>query len=140
MVWESILLVFLLGLGTFQVIASWADFKGISFFKHRIVGYVFGIALIIGAFAWFFISVKVGEGGPKGQHDDQALSTVLGGAAALLITLILPSVVKFSYHYPYIYFPRTPEQNEDLNDSLEGIEVFKRMTFIEVIRIKRNRE
>lgn len=123
MVWESILLVFLLVLGTFQVIASWADLKGISFFKHRIVGYIFGVALIIGAFAWFFIYVKVGEGGPKGQHDDQALSTVLGGGLGLLVTGFLPSIFKCREY---------PKRTESVN-SPGGIEVFKQMTLLQAI-------
>ena len=129
MVWESILLVFLLALGTFQIIASWADLKGISFFKHRIVGYVFGVALVVGAFAWFFLDVKVGEGGPKGQHDDQALSTVLGGGLALLATGFLPSILKYR---------EFSKQTESVNSS-EGIEVFKQMTLLQAIHLRINK-
>jgi len=128
LVWESILLVFLLGLGTFQVIASWADFKGISFFKHRIVGCVFGVVLIISAFAWFFIAVKVGEGGPKGQHDDQALSTLIGGGLVLLLTGFVPSIIKY----------RSYRKHHESADSSEGIEVFKQMTLLQAIHHRSN--
>ena len=128
MVWESILLVFLLGLGTFQVIASWADFKGISFFNHRIVGCVFGVVLIIGAFAWFFIAVKVGEGGPKGQHDDQALSTLIGGGLTLLLTWFISSIIKY----------KSIGQSRETDQNPGGVETFKYMTFLQAIRNRSN--
>ena len=126
MVWESILFMFCISLGTVQIAASWADLKGISFFKYDIAGYVFGALLVIGSFVWFFATVKFGEGGPKGQHDDQALSVVLGGGSALLVTFALPSLMRLGSF-------RQPNKDELIAD---GLEALKGNTLFELIRYK----
>lgn len=126
--WESILMMFLIALGSFQAIAAWADFKGMSFFNHRVIGIVFGVVLVIGGFTWFFVAVDVGQGGPKGQHDDQALSTFVGGGVALLVTWFVPSIIKYK---------SIREFPEDA-DNPEGIEALKYMTFLQAIRSRSN--
>jgi hypothetical protein len=120
--------MFLLALGTFQIAASWADLKGISFFSHRVLGYIFGTVAIIGGFVWFFTFVKVGEGGPKGQHDDQALSTLFGVGSALLLTWVLPSIMKF----------KSLRQQQSNDDNPNGIEIFKKMTFLQAVLKRSN--
>jgi len=127
-VWESILLMFCISLGTVQIAASWADLKGISFFKNEIAGYVFGALLVIGSFVWFFATVKFGQGGPKGQHDDQALSVVLGGGSALLIKFVLPSLMRL----------RSFRQPSEDGLSVDGLEALKENTLFELIRYKRS--
>ena len=124
MVWESILLMFLLALGTFQIIATWGEFKGMCFFPHPLIGYVFGAMLIVGGFTWFFVDVQVGEGGPKGQHDDQALSIFVGGGVALMLTWFIPSITK----------RKSMGSVQVITDDPEGIEALKYMTFMQSIR------
>ncbi len=129
MVWESILFMFCISLGSVQIAASWADLKGMSFFRYEIAGYVFGALMVIGSFIWFFATVDFGEGGPKGQHDDQAVSVVLGGGSALLITLVLPSLMRLgSFCQP----------NED-ELSVDGLEAFKENTLFQLIHYRWSR-
>ena len=122
--------MFCISLGTVQIAASWADLKGMSFFRHEIAGYVFGVLLVVGSFVWFFATVDFGEGGPKGQHDDQALSVILGGGSALLLTLLLPSIMRLGSF-------RQSHANELHCD---GLEALKEYTLFELIRHKRSRQ
>lgn len=123
MVWESIVFMLWASLGTLQIIASHAHLKGISLFNRGNLGYIFGTLNVIASFYWFFSTVEISEGGPKGQHDDQFLSFVIGIGSAILITWILSSVVKFKWQRKGI--------NSD-NDSC-GIEVFRERTFFQVV-------
>ena len=124
MIWESIVFMLWMCVGTFQLIASRADLKGMSFFKERSWGYLFGVAMLIGSFWWFFATVELTEGGPKGQHDDQFLSFSLGISGALLGTWLLSSLIRRGSVREY--------ENDVSADS--GIEVFRGETFFGVLR------
>jgi len=132
MVLDSILLMFWTSLGLFQIIASWAQLEGLSFFTHRTVGYVFGAGNVIAAFCWFFITVEIGSAGPGGQHDDQFISFTLGGGGALVFTWIVSSIVK----------SRSLRQSKCSSEIGDGIDAFRRMTFFQVVRhsLGRNEE
>lgn len=123
MVAESILFMFGICMGTFQLVGSWSNMKGFSFFKNRYLGYVFGIAVVIGSFYWFFATVEFGECGPKGQHDDQFKSFTLGIFGALFLTWLLSSIINYR-----------PSQRIEGDDDPSGIEVFREETFFQVVR------
>ena len=50
------LLVFLGSCGVFQVAAAHGGFQGLVFFRQRSGSFLLGAVLLIGAFAWFFLS------------------------------------------------------------------------------------
>ena len=123
MIWESIVFMLLVCVGAFQIIGSWAQLKGLSFFDRKYVGYAFGVSMILAAFIWFFGTVEFSEGGPKGQHDDQFLSFTLGLFGALFFTLILTSIIRFGSKYAA----------DDEVSGNDGIEFFREQTFFQVL-------
>ena len=124
MVWESILFMFWASMGTFQIISAWARLDGLSFFPHRSAGYIFGTANIVGSFCWFFLTVELGEGGPKGQHDDQFVSFFTGIGSAILLTLILSSLLKF----------KSTDSSLNSNDENCGLDHFREKTLFQIAR------
>ena len=121
MVWESLVFMSWCAIGTFQIVASWADIRGLSFFNKPVIGYVFGAANILAAFCWFFTTIEIGEGGAKGQHYEQIVSVLLGVALAGLLTGLLSSIIKFK-------LPAEPTEHE------QGIDIFKRMTLFQLMQ------
>ena len=132
MVWQSIVFMFWLSMGTLQVIASYARLNGLSFFRYHLTGYIFGTANIVASFYWFFKTVELTEGGPKGFHDDQFLSFFLGIGSAILLTSILSSLIKFRLNKRC---QRLVGSN-DINSS--GIEVFTEKTLLQVLNHHHN--
>ena len=131
MVWESVLFMFWSALGTFQIIASWGRFEGLSFFNHRVAGYIFGAANILAAFCWFFTAIEIGESGAKGQHYEQFAAVALGLSSAALLTGIASSLIKF----------RAFERDRKAGETEHGIDAFHQATFFQIIRqcIERNK-
>lgn len=124
MVWQSIVFMLWMCLGAYQVIASWTNLRGMSFFGHPFLGYLFGAGMILGSFVWFFMTVEFYEGGPEGQHDEQFVSFALGGVGALLLTWGGASLRKAG--------PLHVGNGE--KGSPEGIEAFRNRTFVQIVR------
>ena len=87
--------VFVATLGVLQVAVSLGQLKGLLIFKSPLVARAFGLALPVGAFAWFFATgtrnVNDYEGGLDGNV--QALFLFLGASTAVGVTLLVSSVV-----------------------------------------------
>ena len=116
MLWASV--------GAFQVIASWADLKGLSFFRHKAAGYAFGISTITAAFIWFFVTDKHISPHETAQLGDQFVFSVAGVVFAILLTAIVSSVVKL----------RTFQHRPNSIENGKGIETFRNKTVFQVIR------
>ena len=108
-------------MGTFQIIASWADIRGLSFFSKPAVGYTFGALNILAAFCWFFTTIEIGESGAKGQHYEQIVAVLVGVSSAGLLTGLLASIIRFRL-------------SRTLEDGDQGIEVFKKVTLFQLAR------
>lgn len=88
------LLVFLASCGVFQVAAARNGLRGLLFFRGRRLSILFGLALLVGAFAWFFLS------GPRNVPDtaqgmngnEQFAYFFVGSGAGLAFTLLLSSL------------------------------------------------
>ena len=91
---DYLLLVFFASCGVFQVSAVCNGLQGLLFFKGRRTAFLFGAALWVAAFAWFFLSE------PRNQPDTGLGLTgnqqfgffFVGSGAGLAFTLLLSSL------------------------------------------------
>ena len=122
MVGDYILLVFMVSLGVLQFVAARVKLEGISFFPRRYMGYIFAVLMVIGGYGWFFRidrNIPDTAGGISGPW--QFAYLVAGLAIAVVLTLLLSSAVKARWGRP------------DSEGEQRGLEVLKRMTFIQAI-------
>ena len=61
---DYFVLAFLGAVGVYQIAAAHAGFRGLCFFRHRFIQYLFGLLVIGGAFGWFY-----GTGDRNWQHN-----------------------------------------------------------------------
>jgi hypothetical protein len=118
------LLMFWSSVGTLQVIASWADLEGISFFFHRVAGYIFGVGITIAIIIWFFAADKHTRPYVSPQLGEQFGAYVAGVLVALVFTLVVSSLIKFRKLRPI----------QGSVDKPQGVESLKRMTWFQAVR------
>lgn len=91
---DYLVLVFFASCGVFQIAAACNSLHGLMFFKSRRTALLFGIALWVAAFAWFFLSE------PRNQPDTGLGLTgnqqfgffFVGSGAGLAFTLLMSSL------------------------------------------------
>ena len=66
---DYLVLVFFASCGVFQMAAACNGLQGLLFFKGRRTAFIFGLALWVAAFAWFFLSE------PRNQPDTMTRSS-----------------------------------------------------------------
>ena len=100
---DYLILVFFASCGVFQMAAACNGLQGLLFFKGRRTAFLFGLALWVAAFAWFFLSE------PRNQPDTGLGLTgnqqfgffFVGSGAGLTLTLLLSSLRNLSLgNYP----------------------------------------
>jgi hypothetical protein len=119
---DYLLFVSIVSLGVLQFVAAWGKLGGISFFPRRYLGYIFSAVMISGGYWWFFRidrNIPDTSGGISGPWLFAYL--VAGLAIAIACTLLVSSVVKARWGRP------------DSEGEQRGLEVLKRMTFIQAI-------
>ena len=89
------LLVFLAASGLFQIVAAWKSLWGLLLLRSRPGSLLLGVALLVGAFTWFYLSedrnVPDTAGGLDGNQQFAFFFAGLG--AALAFTLALSSLL-----------------------------------------------
>jgi uncharacterized membrane protein len=119
---DYLFFVFMVSLGVLQFVAAWAKLEGISFFPKRYLGYIFAAVMVSGGYWWFFRidrNIPDTAGGISGPWLFAYL--VAGLAMAIVLTLLVSSAVKARWGRP------------DSEGEQRGLEVLKRMTFIQAI-------
>ena len=53
---DYLILTYISSIGVLQIAAVHAGLRGLWFFRHRLIQYLFGIVVVAGAFLWFFLS------------------------------------------------------------------------------------
>ena len=119
---DYFIFVFLTFLGALQIIASRSGLIGLGFFRRPNCGYILGLAVIIGAFCWFFISEErnVRDGLLKGSEQFGIATLAIG--LAVLVTLTVSSLIQSGIR----------QQRGGPLDK-HGIDIFREMTFFQVI-------
>ena len=117
-VWASV--------GAIQVGASMGRFHGLLFLHSPRAARALGVALGVGAVAWFFLSEPRNIGDVDGGLDGnvQAMGVFAGAAVAMLITLGLSSVI----HARMRQIPN----GEPAFD--EGLDALRKSTYFRVVR------
>ena len=147
---EYLVWVFLLSLGVLQIAFTKAGLRGACFFKTSRPAYLFGGALILGGFLWFFFWGVQAQPGPDGaqrfgffiaqrQADGQLFVYgvegqqmfkyfVGAGVAALALTLALTSL--------------TNRRQTTPSDLAPGLEALRNATYWQAMsaRIKESRQ
>jgi len=127
---DYFLFVLWVSLGVFQLAASWVKLDGISFFPRRYLGYIFAAVMVSGGYGWFF-GVDRNIADTAGGISGPFLFGYIFGALflALVVTLLFSSAIKAQWGRP------------DSEGEQRGLEVLKRMTFIQAINrdLRRNR-
>jgi hypothetical protein len=114
------LLIFVALVGMLQIAVTYAGIKGLSFFKHKILGYIFGVLLVGGAYWWFFSGVDL-QRRYLALEGKQQFGIAVGGAfLAIVFTFLLSSLInRRAFH--------------SSSESKTGFEELKEKTFIEAI-------
>lgn len=118
------LLMFWSSVGALQVIASWANLEGLSFFFHRATGYIFGVGSATAVIVWFFAADKHAQPHVSPQLGEQFSAYVAGVLVALVFTFVVSSLVKFRKLRPI----------QGSVDKPQGVELLKRMTWFRAVR------
>jgi hypothetical protein len=119
---DYLLFVFMLSLGVLQFVAAWVRLEGISFFPRRYLGYIFAAVMVSAGYWWFFRidrNIPDTAGGISGPWLFAYL--VAGLAMGIALTLLVSSAVKARWGRP------------DSEGEQRGLEVLRRMTFIQAI-------
>ena len=87
-------LVVLASIGVFQVAAAHKGFRGMLLFQCRPASFVFGLALLVGAFTWFFLSEprNVSDSAHGLNGNEQFAYFFAGTGTGLAVTLIVGSL------------------------------------------------
>jgi hypothetical protein len=124
---EYLLFVFITSWGVLQLIAAFAQLKGLLFFRKRAITYIVAILAIGGAFGWFFgwdnrLDEKIMHTGLEGRQ--QFFYFNLAALAALVFTLIVSSIVN----------SRGIFQSKGREEVEPGLGSLKQMSYFKAIR------
>jgi uncharacterized membrane protein len=119
---DYLLFVLMVCLGVLQFVAAWGRLEGISFFPRRYLGYIFATVMVTGGY-WLFFRIDRNVPDTAGGISGPWLFAYLVAALAIAIvfTLLISSAVKARWGRP------------DSEGEQRGLEVLKRMTFIQAI-------
>ena len=116
------ILVAVAATGTLQIAASLGRLDGLLFLKRPIPARTLGVALIVGAFVWFFAvedrNINDYEGGLDAPT--QALFFFLGSSSAVVFTLLASSLLNLGM--------RAGE-----SDPPEGLDALKRSNYLSAL-------
>ena len=87
-------LVILASTGVFQAIAAVQGLRGLLFFKYRPSSILFGLAMLVGSFTWFFVSESrnVSDSGHGLNGNEQFAYFFAGSGTGLALSLALSSL------------------------------------------------
>jgi len=116
---EYCIYVFIAVIGMMQIIAAKWELRGITFFRNKKWGYVFGSVAIVGVFIWFFGFTGLNLKEPTFDTPPQLLWLAVSVVLALLVTFGLSSIIK----------RRLAPGAEPNKTQADGIEVLKQKTY-----------
>ena len=91
------LLVFLASCGVFQIVGACKAFMGMLYIKNRPGSFLLGLALLIGAFTWFYLSEPrdVSDNALGLNGNEQFAYFFAGSGTALAFTLLVSSLINW---------------------------------------------
>ena len=119
---DYLILVFFGSCGVFQVAAAMNGLRGLMLFRSSVVSFVLGVALLAGAFAWFFVSEprNMPDTGAGLTGNEQFGYFFAGGGAGLAFTLLVTSI-------------RNSRLGEGLSDMPQGLDALTRRNYLRAL-------
>ena len=119
---DYLILVFFGSRGVFQAAAAFNGLRSLMLFRSAAVSFLLGIALLAGAFAWFFVS------GPRNMPDTGAGLTgneqfgyfFAGDGGGLAFTLLVTSI-------------RNSRLGEGLSDMPQGMDALTKSNYLRTL-------
>ena len=119
---DYLILVFFGSCGVFQVAAAMNGLRGLMLFRSSVVSFVLGVALLAGAFAWFFLSEprNMPDTGAGLTGNEQFGYFFAGGGAGLAFTLLVTSI-------------RNSRLGEGLSDMPQGLDALTSSNYLRAL-------
>jgi hypothetical protein len=90
---DYFVLAFVGAVGVYQIAAAHAGFRGLGFFRHPVVQYLFGLLIIGGAFGWFY-----GTGDRNWQHNVEGTQQLGLFLLAIILAYFATAIVASLIH------------------------------------------
>jgi hypothetical protein len=119
---DYLILVFFGSCGVFQAAATLNGLRGLMPFRSPAVSFLLGIALLAGAFTWFFVSEprNLPDTGAGLTGNEQFGYLFAGGGAGLAFTLLVTSI-------------RNSRLGEGLSDMPQDIDALTKSNYLRVL-------
>lgn len=93
--WQYLVFIFIACCGVLQASGAYGSLKGLLFFSGRLPSFLLGLALVAGAFVWFFTGEERAppSGWPIIEGGPQAILFATGALLAFGFTVLLSSVL-----------------------------------------------
>ncbi|MDY6911190.1 MAG: hypothetical protein SVM79_02370 [Chloroflexota bacterium] len=96
---QYLLLIFGGCLGTYQIGAAAGRFKGIWFFRTKLLTYIGGFAILGATYIWFFtfgdVQMNSDPNNPEVEGFQQLYFFLLGALLSLIVTFLISSLTNF---------------------------------------------
>ena len=118
------LMVVIAAAGTLQIAAVVGDIRGLLLFSNTIVGYSFGISLVLFGYLIFFATAERNVNDTLGGLDGnvQFVLFLLGAITATLLTFVVSSVLNRRMY--------------ELDDTTDGLEALRRTTYLKAVLVR----
>ena len=119
---DYFILIFVATIGVIQISASTGRLNGLLLFKAPLIARTLGLALVLGAFVWFFSTETRNVGDTSGGIDanTQALFFFLGTVAGGGLTFLVSSMVNLRMNWG----EQSPES---------GLEALRETTYVRAV-------
>jgi len=115
--------VFVAFVGLLQIVATRWDYRGISFFRNKTWGYIFGSVAITAVFIWFFAFTGLDLSRPTFDTPPQLFWLAVSVACSFLFTLSVSSLINRK--------PNRAEEESAFEDG--GLDELKRKSYWQAI-------
>jgi len=113
---DYFLLVFIASFGVYQIASSHAKLKGLWFFRHPKVQYIFGVLVILGAFAWFYTDEN-----RNWQHTVEGAQQLLLFLAAILLAYVITAILASIIQARAIFRRENPTMGKQYEKGMETL-------------------
>ena len=124
---EYLAFVFVASVGVLQLVAAWAQLKGMIFLKRPALAYLLSILLIGGSFYWFLqrdnrIDTVMRQTGLEGSQ--QFFGFCIGAFLAIVFTMIVSSLISAIRHKAQI----------NNNAPSQGLDALRYKSYLEALK------
>ena len=118
------LMVVIAAVGTLQIASVLADIRGLLLFRNTVVGYSFGISLVLFGYLLFFATAERNVNDTLGGLDGnvQFVLFLMGAITATLLTFVVSSVLNRRMY--------------EVSNVTDGLETLRRTTYLKAVLVR----